>query len=268
MSNATQWAGLKRLGFSDKAAAVVMGHAKAESGNETNRLQGDFSAGRATSIQYTAKVDNGTISRAQFSRNGPNGGGYGWLQWTYFSRKKGLYDTAKELGVSVGSEAAALAWFWKEIRQIEYAPVLAALTGDGSIREISDVFMRRFERPADQSERACAYRASLCEAFYREFAGTPVEPPSEAQEDEQEPPEADTPTTPYWPPRVLCKGMKGADVGVLQSLLIAHGYRCEDEHGVFGTYTHNMVTAYQGEHGLATDGIAGRLTFGSMGVKV
>ena len=38
MSLETQWAGLKALGLSDQAAAVVMGHAKCESGCEPNRV--------------------------------------------------------------------------------------------------------------------------------------------------------------------------------------------------------------------------------------
>ena len=268
MSESTLWAGLKKLGLSDKAAAVVMGHGKAESGNETNRLQGDFSTGRATSIYYTTQVDNGTISRTEFTRRGPNGGGYGWLQWTFYSRKEGLYDTAKALGVSIGSEEAALAWFWNELHQGEYAAVLAALTGGGSIREISDVFMKRFERPADQSEAACSLRASFAEAYYQQYAGKPVEPSQEPQEDAQEPPEADTPSTPFWPPRVLCDGMQGADVAVLQAHVQARGYNCGGINGVFNNKTKTMVFAFQAENGLASDGIAGPKTFRLLGVSV
>ena len=264
MSKETQWAGLKKLGLSDKAAAVVMGHAQAESGNETNRLQGDFTTGRATSIYYTAKVDNGEISRNDFIYKGPNGGGYGWLQWTFWSRKAGLYDTAKKLGVSVGSEEAALAWLWEELRQAEYAAVLAALTGDGDIRSMSDVFMKRFEKPADQSEKACAVRAAFCEAMFKAYAGSVTEATQEAQEDV----EADTPATPYWPPRVLCEGMQGADVAVLQALLQARGYNCGGINGVFSNKTKCMVLAYQAENGLASDGIAGPKTFRVLGVTV
>lgn len=268
MSEATLWAGLKKLGLSDKAAAVVLGHGKAESGNETNRLQGDFTTGRATSVYYTAKVDSGEISRSDFTRKGPNGGGYGWLQWTFYSRKEGLYDTAKELGVSVGSEEAALAWFWKELRQGEYAAVLAALTGSGRIREMSDVFMKRFEKPADQSDMACAQRAAFAEEFYQRFAGQAVEAPQEPQEGTQEKPEADTPTTPFWPPRTLCEGMQGADVAVLQAHLLARGYNCGDVNGVFNDETKTMVLSFQEKNGLSRDGIAGPKTFRMLGVAV
>ena len=179
MSRKTQWDLLSRLGsLSDKAKAVVMGHAMAESGCEPNRLQGDFTADRSTSKSYTQQVDDGYISKSRFVNNGPNGGGYGWLQWTFPSRKDGLYDTAKKLGVSIGSEEAAVAWLWDELNQGEYAAVLSALNSKKGIRAMSDVFMKKYVRPADQSETACAYRASLCEAAYNEFAGSEPETPA------------------------------------------------------------------------------------------
>lgn len=174
MSRKTQWDLLDRLGLSDKAKAVILGHAMAESGCETNRLQGDFSASREKSKSYTAQVDAGQISREDFAKRGPNGGGYGWLQWTFYSRKEGLYDTAKKLGVSIGSEEAAVAWLWDELNQGEYTAVLSALKSDKSLADMSEVFMTRFERPADQSKDALKDRAKLCEAAYNEFAGTEV----------------------------------------------------------------------------------------------
>jgi hypothetical protein len=41
---------------------------------------------------YTDDVNDGTISESQFVNGGPGGGGYGLCQWTYSSRKQGLYD--------------------------------------------------------------------------------------------------------------------------------------------------------------------------------
>ena len=172
MSLETQWAGLKGLGLSDPAAAVVMGHAKTESNNETNRLQGDFEATRAWSRSYTSMVDSGEISRDDFIFRGPNGGGYGWLQWTERSRKAGYYDNARRLGVSIGSEEAALSWFWAELHQPGFAVVLEALEHGTDLRSMSDVFLRRFEMPADQSEAAASYRAARCQEMLGRFGGS------------------------------------------------------------------------------------------------
>lgn len=176
MSEKTQWDGLKAFGLSDLAAAVVMGNAQCESGCETNRLQGDFEATRSWSRSYTSMVDSGEISRDDFIFRGPNGGGYGWLQWTERSRKAGYYDNARRLGVSIGSEEAALSWFWAELHQPGFAVVLEALEHGTDLRSMSDVFLRRFEMPADQSEAAASYRAARCQEMLDRFGGSSPDP--------------------------------------------------------------------------------------------
>ena len=44
-----------------------------------------------------------------------------------------------------------------------------ALKNAASVREASDVVLKNFERPANQSESVCEYRASLGENFYNEM---------------------------------------------------------------------------------------------------
>ena len=176
MSLETQWAGLKALGLSDPAASVVMGHAFSESDCETNRLQGDMEMTRSWSRTYTSMVDSGEITRDDFIFRGPNGGGYGWLQWTERSRKRGYYDNAKKLGVSIGSEEAALSWFWEELHQPQFAPVLDALEHGTDLRAMSDTFLRRFEMPDDQSEKVAAYRSARCQEMLDRFGGTAPDP--------------------------------------------------------------------------------------------
>lgn len=258
MSKATLWSLLKQKGFSDKAAATIMGHMMAESTCCAYRMQGDFSPDYANSVAYTQKVDRGAISRYDFAHHGPNGGGYGACQWTLPVRKEGLYDMAKKLGESIGSERVAVEWLWAELHQAEYSIVLSALLGDGSIRSMSDVFMHRFERPADQSEAACARRAALGMEIYEEFAGTvgasPVQEPSTTLRE----------ATDNWPPRTVCKGMVGFDVGVLQMILTSLGYDCKAPAPEFDERTKVMLMAYQAEHALSSDGIAGPLSWGSL----
>lgn len=176
MSEKTQWDGLKAFGLSDLAAAVVMGNAQCESGCETNRLQGDFEATRSWSRSYTSMVDSGEISRDDFIFRGPSGGGYGWLQWTEHGRKAGYYDHARRLGVSIGSEKAALSWFWEELHQPGFSTVLDALEHGTDLRAMSDVFLRRFEMPDDQSAKVAAYRAARCQEMLGRFGGSVPEP--------------------------------------------------------------------------------------------
>lgn len=180
MSEKTQWAGLKALGLSDLAAAVVMGNAFTESGCETNRVQGDFEVTRSWSRSYTSMVDAGEVSRDDFIFRGPGGGGYGWLQWTERSRKRGYYDNAKALGVSIGSEKAALSWFWEEVNKPEFSVVRNSLINGTDLRAMSDVFLRRFEMPTDQSEKAAAYRAARCQEMLDKYGGSTPEPAEDA----------------------------------------------------------------------------------------
>lgn len=256
MSRASMWALLKQKGFSDKAAATIMGHMVAESTCCSYRLQGDFSAGYTTSVAYTQKVDCGIISRYEFAHRGPNGGGYGACQWTYPARKEGLYDTAKKMGESIGSECVAVEWLWAELHQSEYSVVLSALLGDGSIRSMSDVFMHKYEKPKDQSEAACARRAALGMEIYGEFAGTADEAPA------PEPSTTLREATDNWPPRVICKGMVGFDVGALRMILTSLGYDCGVDAQEFDERTKVMLMAYQAEHALSPDGIAGAKSWG------
>lgn len=183
MSKETQWRSLRSLGIPELGCAAIMGNAQAESGCETNRLQGDFEITRSASRAYTKLVDDGAISREEFVHRGPCGGGYGWLQWTFPARKEGLYDTAKKLGVSIGSEEAAVSWFWEEIHQAEFSRVLNAILHGTSLREISDVFLTVYERPADMGEGVRINRARMAQEFLEQFGcGDPeLQPEQDAE---------------------------------------------------------------------------------------
>ena len=98
-------------------------------------------------------------------------------QWTYWSRKAGLYDLAKEQGVSVGSEFIQVEWLVRELWQDEFRKVKDTLLSSENIRECSDVLVKQFLRPADQSEAVCAQRAKFARDIYNEFAGQQAEDP-------------------------------------------------------------------------------------------
>lgn len=60
------------------------------------------------------------------------------------------------------------------------------------------------------------------------------------------------------------RGAKGNITRVLQGALICHGYSTNGFDGIFGGGTENAVEAYQRDHGLSDDGVAGKATFGSL----
>ena len=57
--------------------------------------------------------------------------------------------------------------------------------------------------------------------------------------------------------RVLSRGMEGTDVTALQQLLAIFGYFDEEATGFYGDLTYEAVLAFQEEHDLDADGVAG-----------
>ena len=183
MSKQTIWQRLKAKGFSDIAVAAIMGNLEAESNCISNRLQGDFTKGYQRSEQYTAQVDAGNINRHEFVYDGPGGGGYGLAQWTYQPRKAGLYDLAKKMGTSIGDEGMQIEWLCQELQLGEYKKVLETLKASPSIRECSDVIVKIYERPADQSEAALKLRAEYGREMYQQFSTGEAEDPGGIPDD-------------------------------------------------------------------------------------
>ncbi len=152
--------------------AGLMGNLQAESGLVSYRLQGDFSAGYTSSIEYTNKVNSGEISKSDFVNNGPGGGGYGLAQWTYPPRKQALYEMWVSGGyASIGSLTLACDYLLYELKNSYYG-VYAVLKNATSIKVASDKVLHDFENPADQSASVEVLRAQMGEAIYKEMTGT------------------------------------------------------------------------------------------------
>ena len=148
----------------DYGVAALMGNLHAESGMRANNLQN--SNERSIGLdddEYTAAVDDGSYDNFVH-----DSAGYGIAQWTYYSRKQKLLDFAREKGTSVGDLQTQMEFLWKELSE-GYPGVVETLQTTSSIREASDIVLKEFERPADQSESACARRASYGESLYSEM---------------------------------------------------------------------------------------------------
>lgn len=151
--------------------AGLMGNLEAESGLYPDRVQGDIPYSDY-SKEYTANVDAGTISESDFVNNGPNGGGYGLAQWTYYTRKQALFDLYKTGDYSsIGSIELACDYLWSEL-QADFAGVLSVLKSATSVRAASDKVLHDFENPADQSESVEIKRAAMGQAWLELYSGT------------------------------------------------------------------------------------------------
>lgn len=151
--------------------AALMGNLQSESGLYPDRLQGDIPYS-SKSQEYTAKVDSGEISKNDFIYNGPGGGGYGLAQWTFWQRKKWLYEMYESGNYdSIGSLSLALDYLWWEL-QNSYPGVLSVLKTASNIRTPSDKVLHDFENPEIQDTSVEVLRASQGENIYKTFFGS------------------------------------------------------------------------------------------------
>lgn len=246
---------LLQSGMTREAALAIMGNWKCESGLEANRLQGDFSAFRTTSKSYTARVMNGSISRQEFGQ----AIGYGLAQWTFYSRKYALYDWWKASGKSLDDPVMQTEFAISELKT-QYKNLWAELCREGNdLYTCTKLICEQYERPAHNNidarfTAAVALKADLVENPSEKPQEKPAEPVKES----------------YYPYRMICKGMSGDDVLVLQAILKARGYDCNRIDGEFDERTKNRVLAFQAENTdlngnpLDTDGIVGNKTWGSL----
>lgn len=155
----------ERLG-NDYGVAGLMGNLCAESGLKPDNLQNSYEKLLGmTDAEYTAAVDDGSYTENEFVHDSA---GYGLAQWTYWSRKQGLYDFAKLKGTSIGDLTMQLEYLWMELSK--YTNVMQCLINARYIRYASDAVMTDFEKPADLSEENKQARADLGQMYFERYA--------------------------------------------------------------------------------------------------
>lgn len=163
------WDFLKSKGLNDFAVAGIMGNLRAESALSSINLQNSFEKKLGyNDATYTQAVDNGVYHNFV-----NDGAGYGLAQWTYHSRKANLLAYAKSKGVSIGNLQMQLEFLWKEMQN--YTTMNMELKSAKTIKDASDSFLFRFERPANQGSGVQIARANYAKEFYDKFSGTKAE---------------------------------------------------------------------------------------------
>ena len=153
------------FGMTVAGASGLMGNLEAESALNPKNLQNTYEKSLGyTDETYTKAVDDGTYTN--FAKDCA---GYGLAQWTYWARKQDLLSYAKSCKKSIGDLNMQLGFLLKELSE-SYPAVLKTLKTTGSVATASDCVMCQYERPADTSATAKAYRASLAQKYYNMFA--------------------------------------------------------------------------------------------------
>lgn len=161
------WNFFKSKGLNDYACAGLMGNLSAESNLNPHNLQNTYERSLGfTDDEYVHAIDNGTYTKDQFVYD--QAGAF-LAQWTYWSRKKALYEYAKSKGTSIGDLTMQLEFLYQEL-STSYKGVLSTLKNATSILEASNAVLLDFERPADQSVAVQQKRESFGKKYYDKYA--------------------------------------------------------------------------------------------------
>ena len=246
---------LRAAGLTEAGALGFLGNWDCESNCEPFRVQGDFNPYRTISNQYTEDVEDGRIPMNQFAHDAK---GYGLAQWTYFSRKEGLYDYWKRSGKALDDCEMQVDFALHELASGEYLPV------DHAVRNLNDLYAcvkiicTQYERPAVNNIDA---RFNAANRIKNEIDLNPQPVPPEPPGPEPPGPVPPTPTEVYWPPRTIdfhCADWP--EVTVLGAILYCRGYLNYAD-GAWDEEVTQAVKDFQFDNGLTSDGVVGKMTW-------
>lgn len=163
------WKAFISAGFSEVATAAWLGNLQAESGLKANNLQNSYEKSLGMDdVAYTKAVDNGSYGKEQFYTDRA---GYGLAQWTYWSRKKAMYEyIVEKQKASIGDVNAQFDFLLHEV-STSYSGLVTRLKTCKTVKEASDLILTQYEKPANQSDAVKTTRASYGQKFYDKFAG-------------------------------------------------------------------------------------------------
>lgn len=146
--------------------AGLMGNIKKESNFNPKNMQNSYELKLGfTDETYVEAVDNNTYHGFQTDRCG-----FGLCQHTSSGRKTNMWIRSKETNKSIGDLEFQLDFIMWEFNN-GYKTVLNMLKNVTSVKEASDIVCTKYERPADQSEKALKRRSDDSEEIYEKFIG-------------------------------------------------------------------------------------------------
>lgn len=134
-----------------------------------------------TEAEYTRRAEAGvpTYDGKYFSKDSK---GYGIVQWTYWVRKQGLLDYAKEIGKPLGNLDVQITYMLKELTE-HYTPTWQVLMSTDSIAKAVNICVTNYEKPTNQAD-AINRRTAYANAWAKLIPdGDAAEPSAPAQDD-------------------------------------------------------------------------------------
>ena len=172
-----------QYGFPVNGAAGIVGNLEAESGIIPNRVQGSKGGSPMTAADSKGVQTKWTAQEVmdrQEGKTGPKTGGAGLAQWTFPSRREGLFTysfNGKVLGADILFDMEAqLDYLVHELENVsqfrtKVTPVLRS--ADVTVDVASDIFLFEFENPAVQDEAHRDKRRGFCREALANFSGSP-----------------------------------------------------------------------------------------------
>lgn len=167
MSEKTIYAALIEFGMSPVGACAMLGNMMAESSLKANIAQRGMT--NLTDEAYTDRFDKYPDACYR------DGVGYGLCQWTFWSRKQGLWELAFSRGVSVGDEELQVEYAVNELKA-DYPGLWQHLCNITDLYTATERICKEFERPAVNN---IATRYNFALDFYERIAmPQPISKPS------------------------------------------------------------------------------------------
>ena len=220
------------LGFTKEAACSLLAQIQGESAFRSNNAEDRIHASGISDEEYLRRANNGLMTY-----NGKNfiydAVGFGYAQWTYWSRKKKLLE-----------------FLFYEM-QVDYPGIWTLCHNSHDMTKLMEDLVCIWENPADHAG-AIAVRSSYAQAWLAKFSDWQI-PTNSSQIEEQ--PKLET-----WPPRTIALNLNWEETYLAQALLKCHGYSVV-VNGIFSESFEQKVKDYQKSNGLGVDGIIGSKTW-------
>lgn len=248
---------LVNAGLTMPSACGIVGNLLCEGAGRANNAQDGMTS--LSDEEYTARVDDGRMSRDQFARDSV---GYGHAQWTYYTRKYNLYDYLKARGLSIADENGQIDFLIQEM-QTDNAALWAWMKTNMSVYDAASRVCTEYERPAVNNISARAQKGNEVYMQYGMMDVSSVNTSTATGTGT-----TGTNTTPsYWYDvklPLLKAGMADNTVNTVQLLLFYCDCYDGDITGVMDEATVKAVKAYQTGAGLGADGEVGGLTWAAL----
>ena len=247
-------------GFTFEASCALLANIQAESAfrcdNAEDRIHRVIS-----DEEYIRRADNDLLTY-----NGKNfiydEVGFGYIQWTFWSRKKKFLEYVKNRNVSIADHESQKEFIFIEMRE-DFPAIYKLCKNSHDLEKIMHDLVWIWENPTEK-QKAYDTRLPYARAWLAKFNNWSVpstEEPVVAEPATEKPVEQDEDGIEmHWPPRMIQKGLNWPETYLAQALLKCHGYNvlvC----GVFADSMDRKVKEFQKANKLKVDGVIGSKTW-------